>query len=158
MPSELPRLAQLAQAGGWVLATAESCTGGAIAEALTRLPGSSQWFSHGVVCYSNQAKSHWLEVPPSLLETQGAVSEAVVKAMVQGACQTGMANLAVAVSGVAGPGGGSVKTPVGSVWLAWGNAQQQAAQAFLFKGDRQAVREASVNVAIRGLIDFMEKN
>ncbi len=104
--------------------TAESCTGGGIAEAITRIAGSSAWFEAGFVTYSNQQKTRQLNVPPALFTQVGAVSREVVEAMVRGAQAQSSARFAVAVSGVAGPGGGSVDKPVGTVWLAWGGWQR----------------------------------
>lgn len=149
-------IAKLATTANLQLATAESCTGGGVAKALTELAGSSAWFTGGLVTYSNQAKQQLLGVTASHLEAYGAVSEPVVKAMVQGACQALGADLAVAISGVAGPGGGNVAKPVGTIWLAWGNAVQQQATVFNFSGDRREIREASIDVALEGLLDWLE--
>lgn len=154
----LTKIAELATAANFQLATAESCTGGGVAKALTELAGSSAWFTGGLVTYSNQAKQQLLGVTASDLEQQGAVSEPVVKAMVKGACQALGADLAVAISGVAGPGGGSVAKPVGYVWLAWGNAVQQQATVFNFTGDRRQIREASINKALDGLLEWLQKS
>lgn len=151
-------LARLATQQNKLLATAESCTGGGVAKALTEVAGSSAWFTCGLVTYSNQAKHLLLGVDESTLIQQGAVSEAVVKQMVAGACERGRADLAVAISGVAGPGGGSDAKPVGCVWLAWGNASEQWAQRYLFKGDRRAIREASIDQALQGLLQVLQKS
>lgn len=132
--------------------TAESCTGGGIAEAITRIPGSSAWFEAGFVTYSNAQKTRQLGVPPELFERVGAVSHEVVEAMARGAQRSSGSHFAVAVSGVAGPGGGSPDKPVGTVWLAWAAGEQLHAQRFLFAGDRAAVREQSVEAALVGLI------
>lgn len=134
------------------VSTAESCTGGGIAEAITRIPGSSAWFEAGFVTYSNVQKIRQLQVPASLFSEVGAVSREVVEAMVLGAQKASGARFAVAVSGVAGPGGGSPEKPVGTVWLAWGNGDERFARRFQFKGDRQAVREQSVEAALVGLL------
>lgn len=152
------KIAELATAANLQLATAESCTGGGVAKALTELAGSSAWFTGGLVTYSNQAKQQLLGVTASDLEEQGAVSELVVKAMVKGACQALNADLAVAISGVAGPSGGSVAKPVGYVWLAWGNAVQQQATVFNFTGDRRQIREASIDKALEGLLEWLQKS
>lgn len=152
------KIAELATAANLQLATAESCTGGGVAKALTELAGSSAWFTGGLVTYSNQAKQQLLGVTARDLEEQGAVSESVVTAMVKGACQTLGADLAVAISGVAGPGGGSVAKPVGYVWLAWGNAVQQQATVFNFTGDRRQIREVSINKALEGLLEWLQKS
>lgn len=132
--------------------TAESCTGGGIAEAITRIAGSSAWFEAGFVTYSNAQKTSQLGVPEYLFEEVGAVSREVVEAMARGAQQGSGARFAVAVSGVAGPGGGSPQKPVGTVWLAWAAGDQLFAHCFHFAGDRQAVREQSVEAALVGLI------
>lgn len=142
------RLLQLDQQ----VATAESCTGGGIAEAITRIAGSSAWFEAGFVTYSNAQKNRQLGVPEHLFEKVGAVSREVVEAMALGAQQGSGARFAVAVSGVAGPDGGSPQKPVGTVWLAWAAGDQLFAQCFQFAGDRQAVRELSVEAALVGLI------
>lgn len=151
------QIAQLAQRAGWFLTTAESCTGGGIAKALTEISGSSAWFGAGWVTYSNQAKQQLLNVSSQSLELDGAVSASVVKQMVRGACINSGANLAVAVSGIAGPEGGSLDKPVGTVWLAWGDAIQQTAQQFNFTGDRRAIREASIDAALAGLVHNLSK-
>ncbi|WP_416885806.1 CinA family protein [Marinospirillum sp.] len=127
------------------VATAESCTGGGVAQALTEQPGSSAWFECGWVTYSNAAKTHCLGVEPSLLEREGAVSESVVKAMVAGACRAAGTDWALATSGVAGPAGGTPEKPVGLVWLAWGSADQQHALSCQLSGSRHAIREASID-------------
>jgi nicotinamide-nucleotide amidase len=132
--------------------TAESCTGGGIAEAITRIAGSSAWFEAGFVTYSNTQKTRLLGVPPELFTQVGAVSREVVEAMVRGAQHASEAHYGVAVSGVAGPGGGSPEKPVGTVWLAWAAGEQVVARRFQFDGDRQAVREQSVEAALVGLI------
>ena len=130
------RLGRLCQQLHVEVTTAESCTGGGIASAITSVAGSSAYFTAGYVTYSNAAKTRLLRVEPALLEAHGAVSEAVVGAMVAGACRDSGADLAVAVSGVAGPEGGSEEKPVGTVWLAWGDAESQQAECFHFPGDR----------------------
>ena len=141
--------------GVWVTA-AESCTGGGVASAITEISGSSAYFETGYVTYSNGAKARLLGVPETLLERVGAVSREVVEAMVRGACHDSGASLGVAISGVAGPGGGSEAKPVGTVWLAWGDGQAQQAQCRHFDGDRHAVREQAVRAALAGLIERLE--
>lgn len=131
---------------------AESCTGGGIASAITEVAGSSAYFTTGYVTYANAAKTRLLGVPETTLAEYGAVSKEVVKAMVLGACNESGAGLAVAVSGVAGPEGGSAEKPVGTVWLAWGDAAAQEAECFHFPGDRQSVREQAVRQALVGLV------
>ena len=131
---------------------AESCTGGGIAEAITRIPGSSAWFEAGYVTYSNAQKTAQLGVPAELFASVGAVSREVVEAMARGAQQRSGARFTVAVSGIAGPDGGTPDKPVGTVWLAWTDGQQVHTQRFRFAGDRAAVRRQSVEAALVGLI------
>lgn len=136
---------------GIVVTTVESCTGGQVAGAITDIPGSSRWFESGFVTYSNEAKQRMVNVSADSLRTQGAVSGAVVEEMVAGGCQVSGAQLGVAVSGVAGPDGGSEQKPVGTVWMAWGNGSAVFAHCFHFDGDRGQVRQASVLAALKGL-------
>lgn len=139
------------------VATAESCTGGGIAQAMTDVAGSSAWFERGVVSYSNEAKQELLGVKPATLENHGAVSKAVALEMACGVLQRSRAQVSVAVTGVAGPGGGSPEKPVGLVWIAWGLAANNAqAHCFQFTGDRRAVREKTVLEAIQGLNSRLE--
>lgn len=135
--------------------TAESCTGGGIAEAITRIPGSSAWFEAGFVTYSNKQKSRQLDVPAGLFDTVGAVSQDVVEAMVRGAQAASGARYAVAVSGVAGPDGGSAQKPVGTVWLAWGDGEQLHSVRRQFSGDRSEVRRQTVEAALAGLLRLL---
>lgn len=140
---------------GWRLVTAESCTGGGIAECVTDIAGSSGWFDRGFVTYSNAAKTALLGIDPTLIENYGAVSEAVVRAMTAGALQASGVDLAVAVSGIAGPAGGTPDKPVGTVWFAWQSAGQEAVTRHeVFAGDRRAVRRQAVGVALRGLLEL----
>jgi nicotinamide-nucleotide amidase len=145
-------LADALRGRGWRMATAESCTGGLIAAACTTLAGSSDWFERGFVTYTNQAKTDLLGVDPALIQRVGAVSEEVACAMVQGALQRAPVQLAVAVTGIAGPGGAVPGKPVGTVWLAWGTARGVAAQGLLLVGDRDAVRGATVSAALQRLL------
>ncbi|WP_054989932.1 CinA family protein [Pseudomonas coronafaciens] len=135
--------------------TAESCTGGGIAEAITRIAGSSAWFEAGYVTYSNAQKTRQLGVPDALFAQVGAVSQPVVEAMVRGAQRESGARYAVAVSGVAGPDGGSVEKPVGTVWLCWGDGEALVAQCHRFDGDRDQVRRQTVEAALHGLIQLV---
>ena len=137
------------------VSTAESCTGGGIAEAITRIAGSSAWFEAGYVTYSNRQKTAQLGVPEACFEQVGAVSREVGEAMVRGARQSSGARYAVAVSGVAGPGGGSPEKPVGTVWLAWADGERVLARREQFAGDRTAVRRQTVECALRGLLDLL---
>ena len=142
---------------GVMLAIAESCTGGLIAQRVSAVPGSSRWFDRGFVSYSNSAKEQMLGVAPALLQAHGAVSEPVVLAMAAGVLVRSEAGFAIAVSGVAGPGGGSPAKPVGTVCIAWHRAGSAAiARAFHFAGDRDAVRMAAADAALRGLITCLE--
>jgi nicotinamide-nucleotide amidase len=135
--------------------TAESCTGGGIAEAITRIPGSSAWFEAGYVTYSNAQKTKQLSVPGALFATVGAVSQEVVEAMVRGAQANSGARFAVAVSGVAGPDGGSREKPVGTVWLAWGDGERLFSVRRQFAGDRSEVRRQTVEAALAGLLRLL---
>jgi nicotinamide-nucleotide amidase len=152
---EVAALADALRARGWRLATAESCTGGLIAAACTALAGSSDWFERGFVTYSNEAKTELLGVEATLIAAHGAVSEAVVRAMALGALQRAPVQLAVAVTGIAGPGGGSADKPVGLVWLAVAQAVAEGAQVhserLQLAGDRAAVRAQTVQHALRRL-------
>ncbi len=136
---------------GWLLATAESCTGGLIAAACTDLAGSSDWFERGFVTYSNAAKTELLGVPAALIERHGAVSDAVVRAMAEGALAHSRAQVSLAVTGIAGPAGGSADKPVGTVWFGWCVAGQTEAQRCRFDGDRSAVRAQATLHALREL-------
>ena len=135
--------------------TAESCTGGLIAKTFTDLAGSSDWFERGFVTYSNDAKNEMLAVPASLIEDYGAVSEAVATAMASGALRHSKADYSIAVTGVAGPGGGSDDKPVGTVWIALASAEQMVARRYQFDGDRQAVRAATMQTALELLLDLV---
>ena len=132
--------------------TAESCTGGGIAEAITRIAGSSAWFEAGFVTYSNQQKTRQLQVPEALFTQVGAVSREVVEAMVRGAQAQSGAQFAVAVSGVAGPDGGSPDKPVGTVWLAFAVGDEVTAELAHFPGNRDEVRRQTVKAALEGLL------
>ncbi|NDV19629.1 nicotinamide-nucleotide amidohydrolase family protein [Pseudodesulfovibrio sp. JC047] len=135
-----------------LLATAESCTGGLLASTLTDTPGSSEWFAGSIVAYSNTVKANVLGVSPKTLEEHGAVSEAVVLEMAQGVLKTVGAHVAVAISGIAGPGGGSPEKPVGTVWLAWAWPSGTRARMYSFSGTRQDVKEQTVMAAVNGLL------
>lgn len=151
---------RLVSGHGWTLAVAESCTGGLLSSTITNLSGSSAWFHGGVVAYSNALKCGLLGVPKELVETHGAVSEAVVLAMAQGALALpGMpqgSGCAVAISGVAGPTGGTREKPVGTVWVAWAWPGGSRAESFLFRGARAAVKAQSVAGALFGMLTFVK--
>lgn len=150
--AEIEKLATLLLSKQWRLVTAESCTGGLIAAACTDVAGSSNWFERGFVTYSNTAKTQMLGVPASLIETHGAVSREVALSMAQGALLNSPAHLAVAVTGIAGPGGGSPEKPVGTVWIATATQNAPAhAECFVFTGDRSSVRAQSVMHALHAL-------
>lgn len=152
----LPTLvADLMLEKGLFLATAESCTGGMIAAACTDLAGSSAWFERGFITYSNAAKTEMLGVDATLIARHGAVSEAVVRAMAAGALAHSHAQVAAAVTGVAGPSGGSAEKPVGTVWLGFALAGQVHAECHHFPGDRAAVRAATVQHALRRLTELL---
>lgn len=137
---------------GATVTTAESCTGGWIAKLITDIPGSSAVFESGLVTYSNAAKQSLLGVDADVLETHGAVSDAVVRAMADGARRRAAATIAVAVSGIAGPDGGTPDKPVGTVWFAWSTASATEADRQQFSGDRNAVRAAAARHALRGVL------
>jgi nicotinamide-nucleotide amidase len=138
----------------WQLAVAESCTGGWLAKVLTDIAGSSHWFDRGFVTYSNEAKQDMLAVPTATLTVHGAVSEPTVRAMVEGALRASRADIAAAITGIAGPGGGSLDKPVGTVWFAWGRrAGAVISQQHHFTGDRMAVRYQAVLTALQGLVE-----
>jgi nicotinamide-nucleotide amidase len=136
------------------LATAESCTGGWVAACVTDVAGSSEWFERGYVTYSNAAKAEALGVDPAVIERHGAVSEPTVRAMAAGALRQSRAGVAVAVSGIAGPGGGTPEKPVGTVWFAWQRQGRECrACCHRFEGDRRTVRRQAVAAALRGIVD-----
>ena len=147
----MARISSTLLARGWMLATAESCTGGMIAAACTDLSGSSQWFERGFVSYSNAAKTELLGVPATLIAEHGAVSEPVARAMAEGAVQRSAAQVSVAVTGVAGPTGGTPDKPVGTVWFGWCVDGATHSELRHFAGDRAAVRAQTVRHALRRL-------
>ena len=138
----------------WHIAVAESCTGGGIAEAITRIPGSSQWFEGGFVAYSNRYKESILNVPSDVLYFQGAVSKGTVKAMVEGALKCTKVEVALAVTGILGPSGGSLINPVGTVYFGWSTPLTEAVQVqhFQFNGDRLSIREQVINQGLQLLL------
>lgn len=141
------------RARGWTLATAESCTGGGVAHAVTAIPGSSDVFDRGFVTYSNRAKTEMLGVPAAAIAGEGAVSEVVAAAMAEGALRASGADVVVAITGVAGPGGGTPAKPVGTVCFAWATRDGAGeVRTSHLEGDREAVRAASVRFAIDGVL------
>lgn len=150
------RLGGVLSARGEWLACAESCTGGWVAQSITAIAGSSGWFDRGFVTYSNAAKVEMLGVPEATLARHGAVSEAVARAMAQGALAHSRADWTLAITGIAGPGGGSPEKPVGTVCFAWAGREAGClAQTRGFSGERAAVREQSVRHALAGLLDLL---
>jgi nicotinamide-nucleotide amidase len=152
------RLADLLLGKKWFLASAESCTGGLIGGACTDLAGSSNWFERGFITYSNDAKAELLDVDLALIARRGAVSEAVAQAMAQGALAYSHAQVAVAVTGVAGPTGGSRTKPVGTVWFGFALPGQLLTEKQHFDGDRAAVRAATVQHALRRLVELLSQD
>lgn len=141
---------------GLRLAAAESCTGGWLAKAVTDIPGSSVWFDRGFITYSNAAKQDMLGVSEAVLQAHGAVSEAAVRAMAEGALAHSLADISVAISGIAGPGGATPDKPVGTVWMAWarrGDITRTRHQ--VYAGDREAVRAQAVITAFEGLLELL---
>ena len=150
-------LVEALKARGLTCATAESCTGGLIGGALTAVPGSSEWYVGGVISYANIVKTGLLGVSEADLAAYGAVSEAVVRSMALGACRVTGADIACAVSGVAGPGGGTLEKPVGTVWIGWCLHGETRAGKFLFSGDREAVRAQTVEKAVCGMTAWVRE-
>lgn len=155
------RVGHALQDKGWLLATAESCTGGGVAQAITEVSGSSDWFECGFVSYSNVAKSEMLDVSPALLAQFGAVSEEVAAAMAEGAIANSEAHISLSTTGIAGPGGAVPGKPVGTVCFAWSVERHGHLHTFterlVFQGDRQAVRQQTVVHALQGLLRFIEQ-
>ena len=154
-------VAKLLIARGWTLALAESCTGGLVSAALTDLAGSSDWFERGYITYSNQAKTECLDVAAETIESFGAVSEQVAKAMSEGAQKNAGVNISVSITGIAGPAGGSIEKPVGTVCFGWTIQKENLAaiticKTMQFSGDRQAVREQARDYALSELIKLLK--
>jgi nicotinamide-nucleotide amidase len=143
---------------GYMLATAESCTGGGVSTAVTDIAGSSAWFDRGFVTYSNQAKMDMLHVSSDTLAQFGAVSEATVREMVAGALCQSQAEIVLAVSGIAGPGGGTAEKPVGTVWFAWGIKEGGVvARLHQLTGSRADIRAQSVHIALQGVLEILQQ-
>ena len=157
MTDTIKQLAQLLINNNQKLAMAESCTGGLIAKLCTDLAGSSIWFDRGFVTYSNEAKTDMLSVPKQMIDTQGAVSQQVAEQMAQGAIQNSQAEWSVAVTGIAGPTGGSEEKPVGLVWFAWSNKSGTTSEKHIFKGDRDQVRQQTAQHALQKLVELLSK-
>jgi len=139
-----------------LLVTAESCTGGWVAQAVTAIAGSSEWFERGFVVYSNAAKQELLGVRAKTLQRHGAVSEQTARELALGALERSRGTIALAVTGVAGPGGGSAEKPVGLVWFAWATRQEVRSESRLLAGDREAVRRQSVVRALEGVLELLD--
>ncbi len=153
------RIAEKLKAENARVSTAESCTGGWLAKTLTDLPGSSDWFEYGFVSYGDNAKQDLLAVPAETLDRYGAVSAEAVAAMADGALSRSGAELAVAVTGIAGPDGGSADKPVGTVWFAWARrGHDPISRCRRFDGDRNAVRRQSVVAALSGLLELLDRD
>ncbi|NCT57316.1 MAG: CinA family protein [Legionella sp.] len=146
-------LGELLKNSGLLLAVAESCTGGGLGARLTSIPGSSVWFDRGFITYSNEAKHEMLGVPESILRHDGAVSERAARAMAEGCIRHSSADISVAITGIAGPGGGTQEKPVGTVWIACAGARQKTTVThYCFDGDRNAVRHAAELHALKMLL------
>lgn len=151
------RLGRYLQKRNMYLVTAESCTGGGLAEIITRIPGSSHWFERGHICYSNLSKQELLGVNPEIINQYGAVSVETSIAMAEGALARSQAQISVAITGIAGPEGGTPEKPVGTVCIAWlRKASAPNAVQIIFTGDRLQVRKQACLMAIQGLIDIVE--
>lgn len=140
-----------------ILATVESCTGGMVATAITDVAGSSSWFERGFVTYSDQAKSEISDVPAEMIERYGAVSEQVAQAMAMGGLRKSQAQVSLAITGIAGPNGGTQEKPVGMVSFAWSNQSHVFAETLIFKGDREQIREQATAHALRGLLALLDR-
>ena len=164
MVSEQALLAQLSVRVGnrlrderLMLVTAESCTGGLVAAAITDISGSSHWFERGFVTYSNQAKAEMIGVPAELIDKHGAVSEPVARAMAEGALLNSRAQISLSITGVAGPGGGTPEKPVGMVSFGWSNRLHTSVETLVFKGDREQIRVQAAAHALRGLLALLDE-
>ena len=148
-------LAEILLSRNWTVSLAESCTGGLVSATLTELAGSSEWFERGYITYSNEAKTECLEVPARLIESHGAVSEPVAKAMAEGARINSGSDVAISVTGIAGPSGGTAEKPVGTVCFGWATENQTLTKTMHFNGDRQAVRQQATEFALTELIALL---
>ena len=148
-------LAQILLPRNWTVSLAESCTGGLVCATLTELAGSSEWFERGYITYSNEAKTECLGVPAELIDAHGAVSEQVAKAMAEGARINSGSNVAISITGVAGPSGGSAEKPVGTVCFGWATENQTLTKTMRFDGDRQTVRQKAAEFALTELIALL---
>lgn len=152
------RVGRELQAKGLLLATAESCTGGGVAQAITEIAGSSEWFDCGFITYSNASKTELLDVPAAVIAQFGTVSEEVAGAMAEGALRNSNAHVSLSTTGIAGPGGAVPGKPVGTVCFAWAIEHHAFTERLVFSGDRRAVREQTVAHALKGLMRFLEQH
>jgi nicotinamide-nucleotide amidase len=148
-------LAEILLSRNWLVSLAESCTGGLVSATLTELAGSSEWFERGYITYSNEAKTECLDVPARLIESHGAVSEPVAKAMAEGARINSGSDVAISITGIAGPSGGTTEKPVGTVCFGWATENQTFTKTVHFEGDRQAVRRQATEFALTELIALL---
>jgi len=148
-------LAEILLSKNWTISLAESCTGGLVCATLTELAGSSEWFERGYITYSNEAKSECLDVPVDLIESHGAVSEQVAMAMAEGARINSGSNVAISITGIAGPSGGSVEKPVGTVCFGWATENQTLTKTMRFEGARQMIRQDATEFALSELIALL---
>lgn len=148
-------LSEILLSKAWTISLAESCTGGLVCATLTELAGSSNWFERGYITYSNEAKTECLDVPSDLIESHGAVSEEVAKAMAEGARIQSGSNVAVSITGIAGPTGGSIEKPIGTVCFGWATENQVLTKTMRFDGDRQMVRQQATEFALTELIALL---
>lgn len=149
------QVGRVLQTKGLLLTTAESCTGGGVAQAITEIAGSSEWFDCGFVTYSNTSKTELLNVPDALIAQFGAVSEEVVEAMAEGAIANSSSHVALATTGIAGPGGAVAGKPVGTVCFAWAKDDHTHTERLVFSGDRASIRQQTVAHALKGLLRFL---
>lgn len=150
------KVGEAMEAKRWMLSTAESCTGGAIAYSITEVPGSGDWFDCGFVTYTNTAKADMLDVPSAVIAQFGSVSEEVAAAMASGAVANSSADIAVSTTGIAGPTGAVPGKPIGTVCFGWARGDQVHTERLVFQGDRHAVREQAVAHALKGVLRFCE--
>ncbi len=151
------RVGKLLKERGLMLVTAESCTGGWVAQVVTSVSGSSDWFDRGFVSYSNNSKQEMLGIKPETLDRHGAVSAEVAKEMAMGALTNSRAQVSVAISGIAGPAGGTPHKPIGTVWLAWAmEGKEPRCRSTHFAGDREMVRQQAVMAALQGIIETVD--
>ena len=148
-------LAEILLSRNWTVSLAESCTGGLVCATLTELAGSSEWFERGYITYSNEAKTECLDVPAQIIESHGAVNEPVAKAMAEGARINSGSDVAISITGIAGPSGGTVEKPVGTVCFGWATESQTLTKTMHFDGDRQAVRQQATEFALTELIALL---